>query len=108
MKIVYCMGDITSSGGMERVLSIKANYFFEKGHDVSIIVMQKKVEKPFFEFDSRIRIYDMGLNFNEHGIKKKIKFNRNKKLYIKGLDNLLHEIKPDITISLFEKYTRYA
>jgi len=30
MKIVYCMGDITSSGGMEQVLSVKANYFIEK------------------------------------------------------------------------------
>ncbi len=107
MKIVYCVGDITSHGGIERVLSIKANYFVEQGHDVSIVVIKLGEDKPFFNFDSRIKIYDLKLDFNEHGIKKKINFNRNKKLYIQRLDALFHEIKPDIVISLFGKYPCY-
>ena len=38
IKIVYCLPSLYIPGGMERVLTIKANYFAEKlGYDLSLI-----------------------------------------------------------------------
>ena len=38
IKIVYCLPSLYIPGGMERVLTIKANYFAEKlGYDIYII-----------------------------------------------------------------------
>ena len=37
IKIVYCLPSLYIPGGMERVLTIKANYFAEKlGYDIYI------------------------------------------------------------------------
>ena len=39
IKIVYCLPSLYIPGGMERVLTIKANYFAEKlGYDIYIII----------------------------------------------------------------------
>ena len=39
IKIVYCLPSLYIPGGMERVLTIKANYFAEKlGYDIYIIL----------------------------------------------------------------------
>ncbi|MGE0092839.1 MAG: glycosyltransferase family 4 protein, partial [Bacteroidales bacterium] len=38
-KIVYCLPSLFSYGGMEKVLTIKANYFAEKfNYDITIIL----------------------------------------------------------------------
>ena len=40
IKIVYCLPSLYIPGGMERVLTIKANYFAEKlGYDIYIICL---------------------------------------------------------------------
>jgi len=107
MKIAYCTGSITNSGGVERVLALKTNYLVENGYDISIILIDKNDKEPFFKFNSKIKIYRLDLDFNEHGIRKKINFARNKKLFLNKLGILLDEIKPDITISTYSKYSRY-
>ena len=42
-KIVFCTPALYSAGGVERVVSVKANYFAEQlGYDVAIIVTERK------------------------------------------------------------------
>ena len=107
MKIVYCTGRITTSGGIERVLSIKTKYLVEKGYDVSIILVDKTTdEKPFFEFDSRIKFYCLENESNDRGLKKRLKSGKNKKILLNRLNILLNEIKPDITISIFGNFLK--
>ena len=47
-KIVYCTPALYMAGGVERVLTLKANYFAEHfGYDITIILTEGK-DKPFF------------------------------------------------------------
>ena len=55
MKIVYMTYGIHYSGGMERVLSVKANYLADVlGHEVYIVITDGKGRIPFFKFSDKI------------------------------------------------------
>lgn len=88
MKIVYVVRDYTNSGGMERVLLCKANYFVNLGHEVFIISNKTKSE-PFFFCDPRIKMINIDVKDGK----------KNKKEYVKALTDCLLLIKPDIAIS---------
>lgn len=48
MKIVYCLPQLFHPGGIERIVSIKANYLVEVyGYDVTIVVANQKNQIPF-------------------------------------------------------------
>ena len=101
MKIAYCIGNIHNSGGIERVISIKANYLVDKDYEVHIVVIYPSSQKPFFNFDSRIKFHYLNLDFEkDRGLKKHINFKKNKKIFLQTIGNLFQEIKPDIAISL--------
>jgi len=79
-----------------------------QGYDVSFIKIYRNNDEPFFEFDPRIKFYGLDFPFEEQkGIKKKLNFGRNKQLFLDKISDLLNEIKPDITISTFCKYSKY-
>ena len=59
MKIMYCIRGLHNSGGMERVLSVKANHLASRGHEVSIVVLRLKGRKPFFPIDPSVNIVDL-------------------------------------------------
>ena len=64
MKILYLTPYIYNSGGTERVLSMKVNYLVrEAGYDIVIVTTDQKGKQNFFEFDKRIKHYDLGLNY---------------------------------------------
>ena len=47
-RIVYCTPALYFAGGMERVLTLKANYFADIfGYDITIILTEGK-DKPLF------------------------------------------------------------
>jgi glycosyltransferase involved in cell wall biosynthesis len=106
MKIVYLLpGGLYNSGGMERVISIKANYLAEKtGYDVSIVTTEQMGRPVFFPLSEKIHLYhlDIGIHENfgkESYLEKCISRFRKTKEYQKTLEKLLCEIQPDITIS---------
>ena len=48
-RIVYCTPALYMAGGVERVLTLKANYFAEKfGYDITIILTEGKGKKIFY------------------------------------------------------------
>ena len=100
MKIVYSIANIENSGGVERVLSTKANYFSDVlGYEVHIIVL-KNTAKPFFTFSSKIHIHSLGIEKMPH--KSWMIFgSHSRKVYQQKLFRKLEEIRPDITISVF-------
>lgn len=88
MKLLYITNGINGSGGLERVLSIKASYLVEQyGYDVSIICLNGGGEKPFYSFSDKIKIYCIPVkgNFIQYVFQ-----------YIKGLQRIVREIKPDV------------
>ena len=108
MKIVYVIGYIHGWGGIERVLAGKANYLVNEGHEVAFVKIYRNQEERYFHFDPRIQFYDLDFDFDQQkGLSKKLKFNQNKKDFVHKINQVFHEIKPDIAISTFCKYSRF-
>lgn len=56
MKLLYITNAINGSGGLERVLSVKASYFADAfGYDVTIAVLNDQHLHPFYDFSDRIK-----------------------------------------------------
>lgn len=105
MKIIYCIAKTCASGGMERVLSIKANYLVAHGYDVNIITTDQCGKESFFALDPRIKCYDLGINYEENNGKsffnKLSKYPFKQRIHKQRLNILLTELKADIVISMF-------
>jgi Glycosyltransferase len=100
MKIVYSIGNISNSGGIERVLCTKANCFVEQlGYEVHI-VLPKQSQSIFFPFSPKIKIHSLDLTLNPS--KLSLFFSdKYRKEYKKKLSEYLMDIRPDVTISFF-------
>jgi glycosyltransferase involved in cell wall biosynthesis len=63
MKILYCIGSLAQTGGTEKVLANKANYFSEKlGWDIHILINDQK-DKPYaYTYNKAIKIHDMKIS----------------------------------------------
>lgn len=62
MKIVYCLPSTYRMGGIERIVSGKANMFAEMGYDVIIITTDQQGKQPYFKISDKIKCYDLGIN----------------------------------------------
>ncbi len=105
MKIVYCLPSTYCMGGVERIISGKANMLTEMGHDVSIITTDQQGRPPYFKINDKIKCYDLGINYSQNKqrcfIKKLFYFFYNSYLHKKRLEKLLIELRADIVISTF-------
>jgi hypothetical protein len=105
IKIAYCLPSLYISGGMERVLSIKANYFADiLGYEIYIILTDSKDKQPYYPLSSKIHVINLNINFNELWnkpfLQKVLLYFSKQRIYKKELKKCLFEIKPDITISM--------
>jgi len=90
MKIVYLIHSLNATGGMERILTSKANWLSaQPDTEVFIITSHMRSRKPFFELDPRIHLLDANVNERMRG-----------REYRHRLQAMLDEIRPDISISL--------
>lgn len=55
MKIVYCLPSTYRMGGLERIISCKANIFAEMGYDVIIITTDQQGKQPYFKISDKIK-----------------------------------------------------
>lgn len=103
MKIVYCLPSTFRMGGVERIISSKANMLSEMGHDVSIITTDQQGRRPYFKISDKVKCYDLGINYDKNRgrgfIKKLFYFFYNTYLHKKRLSQLLKELRADIVIS---------
>lgn len=101
MKIVYCIHSLYNSGGMERIVTEKANAFAEMGYEVVIITAEQNGRSVFFNLHPAISHYDLNINYstNRNLLMKLLVYNRKKYLHKKRLSSLLMKLKPNITIS---------
>lgn len=108
IKIAYCIPSLDHSGGMERVLTTKANYLADKlNYDVNIIITDDKGARPFFPLSDKINVIQLDINIDnlwQYPIWKRL-FLYQKKIseYKRRLNICLQCIKPDITISLLRR-----
>jgi glycosyltransferase involved in cell wall biosynthesis len=90
MKILYVAPDITDSGGISRVVSLKTNYLVSQlNYEVRILSVNDCLSKRFYDFDPAIKWY----NINK---------TKNIFLFLKDYIHLIKETianeKPDIIV----------
>ncbi len=108
LKIVYVTPALYMAGGVERVLTLKANYFVEQfGYDVTIILTEGKGKSLFYPLSDKIKIINLDINFEELwtcSFLKKISVYLGKQRQFKNLLTAeLMQHRPDITISLLRR-----
>lgn len=88
MKLLYITNGITGSGGLERVLSVKASLLAEEfGYEVTILSLNEAHIQPFYGFSSKVNMRSVAVGGNP------LAYFRS---YRKGLQEAVNEIKPDI------------
>lgn len=105
MKLVYCIAGTYNSGGMERVLANKANYWVCHGHEVTIVTTDQQGRMPFFELDERIDCFDLGVNYEENNGKsfwnKLVCYPFKQWKHKVCLTALLKRLNADVVISMY-------
>ena len=108
LKIVYCTPALYMAGGVERVLSLKANYFAEHfNYDITIILTEGKDKPLFYPLSDKIKIVHLDVNFEDlwacSFVKKIFVYLKKQRIFKKKLSEELMRIRPDITISLLRR-----
>lgn len=110
-RIVYCIPHLYNAGGMERVLTEKANYLARHtSADIVIVTTDSAPEgmaRTYFPLDERVRIEELGLNFaDDFALPLWRKYYRHvakQRRYRRALRAILLREKADICISLCGK-----
>lgn len=88
MKLLYITNGIDGSGGLERVLSIKANELVNNyGYEVHILTLNGGDLQLFYEFSTALKFHDIKVGGNPINY-----FLR----YKRGIKKVLKNIKPDV------------
>lgn len=108
MKIAYCIPSLYYPSGMERVLTLKANYFAQNfGYDIHIILTDGKDKKPYYNLHPSVTVHQLDINYDEmYGLplpKQILGYESKQRLFKKRLNECLINIRPDITISLLRR-----
>lgn len=108
LKIVYCTPSLYMAGGVERVLTLKANYFADHyGYDVTIIVTDGKNKSSFFTLSDCVKVVNLDINFEElwhrNFIMRVYQYVVKQRQYKHALSKELYRIHPDITISTLRR-----
>jgi len=96
------------AGGVERVLTLKANYFAEElGYDITIILTEGKGRPSFYPLSDKVKVINLDLGFEDlwHSsfVKKVFLYLKKQYKFKRLLTNLLMQIRPDITVSLLRR-----
>ena len=107
-KIVYCTPALYMAGGVERVLTLKANYFADVlGYDITIILTEGQNRPLFYSLSEKVNVINLDLNFEElwhcSFFKKVFLYLMKQRQFKKNLANELMCLKPDITVSLLRR-----
>ena len=106
MRIVYLLpGGLYSPGGMEKAVTIKADYLTEiLGYEVFIVTTEQMGRSVYFPISEKVRLCHLDIHIGkyfgkENYIQKLIRRFFKIREYKKKVSELLKEIHPDITIT---------
>ena len=108
LKIVYVTPALYMAGGVERVLTLKANYFSEHfGYDITIILTEGRDKPLFYPLSEGVKVVNLGIGFEELWtcpfLKKVWVYLGKQRRYKRMLTAELMRIRPDVTISLLRR-----
>lgn len=88
MKLLYITNGIAGSGGLERVLSVKASCLADHyNYDVTILSLNDQHVNPFYRFSDRITMRSISVTGNP------VQYFS---AYKKGVQKIANEIQPDV------------
>jgi len=107
-KIVYLTPALYMAGGVERVLTLKANYFAEHfDYDITIILTDGQGKPLFYPLSDKVKIINLDINFEQlwtcSFVKKVFVYLKKQCQYKKRVREELMSLRPDITISLLRR-----
>lgn len=99
MRIAYIVRQLDATGGRERVVINKANYFVEHfGYEVFVITMQQREESPAFALDPRVKVAHLNLQPANQFSGGRLAYFR----YVRAaFRKVLLEIRPTFCVSLW-------
>ncbi len=108
LHFVFCTLALYMAGGVERVLTAKANYFAEHfGYDITIVLTEGAGKPLFYPLSERIKVVNLDIGFEELWtcpfVKKVWVYLKKQRRFKKQLTALLMETRPDITVSLLRR-----
>ena len=106
MKIFYFISSLSNSGGIERIVTLKANYLAENTlHEIVIVTSDDKDQPSFFSLSKKVRLLQLDINYSEtlqHNIiRRTFEYLGKQARHKQILKQLLKKEKPDILISTF-------
>ena len=88
MKLLYITNGVHGSGGLERVLAVKASYLAEHlNYEVTILILNSDGEELFYKFSDKIKFYNINASGNVLSCFLS---------YRKGIKNAIKSVKPVI------------
>lgn len=108
LKIVYCTPALYMAGGVERVLTLKANYMADAlGYDITIILTEGKEKPLFYPLSDKIKVINLDIDFEAlwtcSFVKKIFVYLQKQRIFKKRLTAELMRLKPNITVSLLRR-----
>lgn len=108
LKIAYVTPALYMAGGVERVLTLKANYFAEHfGYDITIILTEGKGKPLFYPLSDKIKVINLDIGFEQlwtcSFVKKIFVYLKKQRQFKKKLTKELMRLHPDITVSLLRR-----
>lgn len=103
MKILILVRSLTA-GGEQRVASLWATGFVNRGHDVALLLGCSKTLQQSYNVPTNTRIYHL-YNIFAHYLYKSLGI---KWYYIKGIKKIVTEFNPDVIISLYHPWTEWS
>lgn len=107
-KIVYITPSLYVAGGVERVLTLKANYFADiLGYDITIILTDGFGKKLFYPISDKVKVVNLNIEFEDimscSFFKKIFIYLKKQHRFKKILKRVLLNIAPDITVTLMRR-----
>ena len=103
MKIFYIYTALATKGGADRVVTEKANWLAEHGHEVAIVTDTQLGRKPIFPLSAKVRMIDLDIDFRkEYGHNFLIRsffYYKLMRRYRSNLASILKNESPDIVIT---------
>jgi GalNAc-alpha-(1->4)-GalNAc-alpha-(1->3)-diNAcBac-PP-undecaprenol alpha-1,4-N-acetyl-D-galactosaminyltransferase len=99
MKLTFVIFSL-GAGGAERVMSIMANHFADRGDNVSIVTFDDGTEAPFYELRASVAWQPLGTARSSHSIFARL---RNAPARILALRRQIRMNRPDAIVSFMDR-----
>ena len=108
MIVLYYLPSLYTSGGLERIITFKANYLADVcGYNVIILTSEQCGKNPYFKLSQNVKHIDLDVVFDmdkcSSKIIKALKYPFKFYLFKKRFKRALFSIRPNITISTLRR-----